>query len=344
MPSKPVQLPSGNWRSVAVVGKKPDGKPLRKSFTDASKRAAYRKACEAEALYHDREVTEDSQLTVKEAIERLIDLKRPVLSPSTIMGYEVIQRTCFQGLMDIRLCDLTSTIVQKEISKEALVKSPKTVRNAHGLLNAVLRQYHPDLNLKTRLPQKTKEEVKIPPLSDIETIIKAADEKGDHELALAVMFGAQLGLRRSEMCALTFADIKDGVVRIEKALVLDNRGEWQVKPPKSAAGYRSIPLTEQLAARINSLSGAPCEQIFASNPNSITHRFERLQKQLPVQRFRFHDLRHYNASVMISLGIPIMYITRRLGHSSDDMVNRVYGHLIHDKQEDINRQMTDFFR
>ena len=57
MPSKPVQLPSGNWRSVAVVGKKPDGKPLRKSFTDASKRAAYRKACEAEALYHDREVT-----------------------------------------------------------------------------------------------------------------------------------------------------------------------------------------------------------------------------------------------------------------------------------------------
>jgi integrase len=47
---------------------------------------------------------------------------------------------------------------------------------------------------------------------------------------------------------------------------------------------------------------------------------------------------------MISLGIPTMYITRRLGHSSDDMVKRVYGHLIHDKQEDINRQMTEYFR
>jgi integrase len=47
---------------------------------------------------------------------------------------------------------------------------------------------------------------------------------------------------------------------------------------------------------------------------------------------------------MISLGIPTMYITRRLGHSSDDMVKRVYGHIIADKQDDVNRQMSEFFK
>lgn len=344
MPTKPVQLPSGNWRCVALMGRDANGKQIRKSFTDPSKRAAWRKASEHEALYTDSLVTEDSQLSLGDAIDKLIELKRPVLSPATIMGYEVIRRTCLQGIIHLRLCDLTPTIVQQEISREAMTKSPKTIRNAHGLLNAVLRQYHPSLQLQTRLPQKTKEEVQIPSLADIETMIDTADAKGDHELALAIMFGAQLGLRRSEMCALTFADIRSGNVKIDKALVLDPDGVWQLKPPKSAAGYRSLPLTAQLATRLKTLSGAPADRIFESNPNSITHRFERLQKKLPVSHFRFHDLRHYNASVMISLSIPTMYITRRLGHSSDEMVKRVYGHLMQDKQDDINRQMNEYFK
>lgn len=344
MPSKPVQLPSGNWRSVAIVGKKPDGKPIRKSFTDQSKRNAYRLACEAEALYHDRIVTDDCQMTVGDAIDKLIELKETVLSPSTVMGYRVVRRTCLQGLMETRLCDLNSPVVQKEISREAQSKSPKTVRNAYGLLSATIKQFYPQLILQISLPQKQKEEIEIPSLEHIETVIDAAEKGGDHELALAIMLGAQLGLRRSEMCALTFGDIKNGSVRIEKALVLDESGKWQIKPPKSTAGYRTIPLTEQIRERLKSHVEGPHATILQSNPNSITHRFERLQKRLGLKAYRFHDLRHYNASVMISLGIPTMYITRRLGHSSDDMVKRVYGHLIHDKQEDINRQMTEYFR
>lgn len=344
MPTKPTKLPSGNWRSQAILGKKPDGKPNRVSFTDPSKREAYRKACEAEALYREQTPTEDNHLTVGAAIDKLIALKEPVLSPSTILGYKAIRRTGLQGIIHLRLCDLTSPIVQQEISREAMSKSPKTVRNAYGLLSAVLRQFHPELQLQVSLPQKKKEEICIPSLEDINALIDAADERGDHDLALAIMFGAQLGLRRSEMCALTFADIKGDAVTINKALVVDANKEWQLKPPKSAAGYRTLPLTDQLKRRLKERSGAPADRILPIIPDVVTRRFERLQVQLGLQSFRFHDLRHYNASVMISLGIPTMYITRRLGHSSDDMVQRVYGHLLHDKQEEVNRQMSAFFR
>lgn len=344
MPAKPVKLPSGNWRCVAILGRTPDGKQIRKSFTDKNKRTAWQRACECEALHRDQLVTEDSQLPLGDAIDNYIALKEPVLSPTTIAGYRVLRRTCLQGIISLRLCDLTSTIVQQEISREAAVKSPKTLRNAHGLLTSVLKQFHPQLRLEVRLPQRKKEEIQIPSLKHIETVIAAADDGGDRELALAVMIGAQLGLRRSEMCALTFADLRDGSVRVEKAMVLDKDNVWRIKQPKSTAGYRTIPLTAQVAARLSELSGAPADRILQSNPNAITHRFERLQKSLGLQNFRFHDLRHYNASVMISLGIPTMYITRRLGHSSDDMVKRVYGHIIADKQDDVNRQMSEFFK
>lgn len=343
MPAKPVKLPSGNWRCVALLGRDANGKQIRRSFTDSSKRTAWQRACECEALHRDQQITEDSQLPLGDAIDKYIKLKEPVLSPTTIAGYRVLHRTCLQGIMALRLCDLTSSIVQQEISQEASKKSPKTLRNANGLLTAVLKQFHPQLHLDVRLPQKKKEEIQIPSLKHIETVIDAADKSGDRELALAVMIGAQLGLRRSEMCALTFADIRDGNVRVEKAMVLDKDNVWRIKQPKSSAGYRTIPLTSQVAARLSELSGAAGDRIFQSNPNAITHRFERLQDRLGLQVYRFHDLRHYNASVMISLGIPTMYITRRLGHSSDDMVKRVYGHIIADKQDDVNQQMNDFF-
>lgn len=38
---------------------------------------------------------------------------------------------------------------------EAQRHSPKTVRNIHGLISAVLGQYRPDLRLTTALPKKT---------------------------------------------------------------------------------------------------------------------------------------------------------------------------------------------
>ena len=127
MPAKPVKLPSGNWRCVAILGRTPEGKQIRKSFTDKNKRIAWQRACECEALHRDVQVTEDSQLPLGDAIDKYIALKEPVLSPTTIAGYRVLRRTCLQGIIKLRLCDLTSTIVQQEISREASEKSSKTL-------------------------------------------------------------------------------------------------------------------------------------------------------------------------------------------------------------------------
>lgn len=340
MASTPVKLPSGSWRSVAYLGRDENGKQIRKSFTAPSKREAFNLAREYEATAQPTVMKTDEQLTLGEAIDKFIQLKEPVLSPATVKGYRSVRRNYLQELMDAPVCELTSTAVQQAISDESLTKSPKTIRNIYGLLTATLKQFYPDINLRVRLPQKQKDEIIIPSLEDIEKLIEAADP----ELSLAIMFGAQLGLRRSEICALTFGDIKNGAVTINKAIVVDKDKVWRIKPPKSTAGYRTLPLTEQLTERLSGLHGNSADRILSISPDIVTRRFERLQVRLGIMPFRFHDLRHYNASVMISLGIPTLYITRRLGHSSPDMVNRVYGHLIADKQEDINRKMNAFFK
>ena len=47
---------------------------------------------------------------------------------------------------------------------------------------------------------------------------------------------------------------------------------------------------------------------------------------------------------MISMGVPIFYIVRRMGHEDDKMIKRVYGHMMEHKQEEINDKMADFFK
>ena len=45
------------------------------------------------------------------------------------------------------------------------------------------------------------------------------------------------------------------------------------------------------------------------------------------ETFRTYDLRHSHASVMIDLGVNLLALAQRMGHSDPAMTLRLYGHL-----------------
>lgn len=227
------KLKSGSWRVLAYVGKNVT-KSGYKSFTAATKKEAERLA----AAYEPPEPRGDvPDITVGQAIDEYIAMKDAVLSPSTIRSYRVIRRNWLQGLMDIQVYDLTQADVQRAVNREAASgKSPKTLRNAHGLLRAAIDAVRPELMLRTTLPQKKKPDIKIPTKEEVDALIDAADP----ELANAIRLAAMLGLRRSEICALTWDDISDETLTVSKAVVRDSTGTWVTKPPKSYSGYRVL--------------------------------------------------------------------------------------------------------
>lgn len=73
--------------------------------------------------------------------------------------------------------------------------------------------------------------------------------------------------------------------------------------------------------------GRPEDRVINLTPNVITYRYCRLRDKLHIPG-RFHDLRHYHASVMVALGIPETYAMRDMGHSTPGLYKRVYSHMM----------------
>ena len=59
--------------------------------------------------------------------------------------------------------------------------------------------------------------------------------------------------------------------------------------------------------------------------------------------FRFHDFRHYSASIMHAIGIPDQYIMARGGWKTDTVLKAVYRNVIYDEQKKFTDKINSHF-
>lgn len=277
-------------------------------------------------------------LTVGEAIDRYIESKDAVLSPSTVAGYRRIRENALQDIMSLRLTELTQERVQRAVNKMAKDKSPKSVRNAHGLLSAVLAEYRPGMVLRTTLPQKQKYNVAIPSDEDIEKIMQTAVGT---DMELPILLAVWLGLRVSEILGLTWDSVEGNVLHVKRAIVDGEDGPVE-KGTKTYSGDRKIRLPDYLKVLIGA-QAKDTDHIVQLSRRAIGGRFDTICKRAGIPHYRFHDLRHANASVMLALGIPDKYAMERMGHATNNMLKTVYQHTMNSKQEEVADAVDNYF-
>lgn len=321
----PVQLPSGSWRCQVMVNGQ------RISVVDQDPAVAHAKALALKAgiIHKDKS---PQAMTVGDAIDRYIESKDSVLSPATVAGYKRLREHALQDLMGVRLSMLTQEAVQRAVNKMAKDKSPKSVRNAHGLLSAALAVYRPDMVLRTTLPQKKRYEAAVPSGEDVQAIMAAA--RGTKE-ELPILLAVWLGLRMSEILGLKGEDVDGGVLHIRRALV--DEGE---KGTKTYGSQRDLPLPDYIRGLMDPKPG---EHLVKLTRRALYCRFQALCKKAGVQHYRFHDLRHINASIMLALGVPNKYAQERMGHATDNMLKTVYQHTMSAESTEAAQQVDAYF-
>ena len=335
---KAKKLPSGSWRVQVYAGKDSSGKAQYKSFTHPDKDKAELAA--AEFKVHHREVVRDSSaMTLKEAIKRYIASKDGILSPSTIAGYNRIKKNCLQGIMEIKLRDLTTGLVDAEINTMSKTKSPKYVRNAHGLLSAVLKNYRPDFALRTALPQKQRYMPEIPETDYIQKIITIVQGT---TIELPVLLALWLGLRMSEIRGIKWDAVKGDVLFIKNAIVDCEKVPTVKNTTKTYSSARKLKLPTYLLQLIEA-QPKDNEFVIQLSGQAIYKRFVRLCEKNGLPHFRFHDLRHANATVMLALNISDKIAMERGGWSTNRVLKDVYQHVMTDKRTAADKAVNSYF-
>lgn len=329
-------LPSGSIRVQVYDYTDAEGKKHYKSFTAPTKKQAQAMAADWKAN-KDKAPAPVEDMTVYEAVGRYMDVKRAVLSPSTLRGYNGFRRRYFTGELGQRkLSDINNIAVQAWISDLAAELSPKTVRNAYGLLLSTLDVFAPEIHLKATLPARKRPDLYCPSDDDVKKLLEHI--KGT-ELEIAVLLAAFGPMRRGEICALTDKDINGRVVTVSKSMVQGPDRQWYIRQPKTYSGYREIEFPDFVVDKMKGIRG----RIINATPTRITGDFIREINKTDIPRFRFHDLRHYAASIMHAIGVPDQYILQRGGWSSDTVMKTVYRNVIDVEKAKQDRKINAHF-
>ena len=336
--AKAKKLPSGSWRTLIYDYTDDKGKNHYKSFTaDTKKESEY---LATEYIINKKDCDKDKgNCSVGQIILEYIDSKRTTLSPTTISGYECSYRNHYKAILNLPINTLTSNILQRWIGEINQELSPKTVLNAYGLLHSSIDYADIPFNFKVKLPQKKKEvDVYIPTDSDVQKLVKHFKKTNNKDMLIAVYLAAYGTLRRSEICGITADDVNGNRVIINKALVDAHDKGLVLKATKNTSSTRVIELPQFVIDEFPK-SG----KLVQISPRTLTKVFASTIKQLNLPHFRFHDLRHYSASIMHAIGVPDVYIMERGGWSSDRTLKAIYRNSLTDYQKKYTDMTNEYF-
>ena len=153
------------------------------------------------------------------------------------------------------------------------------------------------------------------------------------------------GMRKGEIGALTWNDIRDGVISVTKSVAQKLKGDDVVTPPKNRSSIRTLQIPKPLAevleehhARCEAFdtfddSYLICGGTKALRDSSVQKMNERFAKAAGLKVIRIHDFRHSHASLLANEGINIQEVARRLGHANIEMTWNTYSHLYPREEE-----------
>lgn len=260
------------------------------------------------------------------------------------------------------LTNITPDMVQQMYDRQLAVgKSNHHVHYLHKVTNVVMNHA---LKLRliprnpcqgTTFPKLTHKEMKFYDEPQVQQLLNTALTIGDPYYPIYYL-AIHTGMRQGELLGLKWEDIdlNRRTLQVKRQCVRSRDYGFKFSKPKSKSGVRTI-ILGQLAVEVlkvqqihitemqrkakdewesydlvfPNLTGKPI------NNMHMRRRFYQLLKEAGLPKIRFHDLRHTAATLMLNNGIPVIIVSRRLGHSKPSITLDVYGHLIPNKQEEV---------
>ena len=338
---KAKKLPSGSWRCRASYTGA-DGKRHCASFTASTKKEAEYLAAEFKAT--NKYLSDKNNWTLGHAIDQYIELKRPVLSPTTIHRYEQMRRDGFQDIMDLPIGRIDSNALQKAINREMLrcpknkkgcKISPKTIQNEYGLIASTLGRYCPDKVFRVDLPKKARRIRTLPLPEEIHEAVKGTS------LELPCLLAMWLSFSESEIRGLTKSKSIDGdYITVREVLVPVGHADVRKALAKEETRNRRHRMPPYIKDLIDKVDG---DVIVPLTPSSILKGLKYHLDKAGLPEMTFHDMRHINATLMATLKIPDKYAQERGGWKTDHVMKSVYMETFSEERKKVDDIIDEYF-
>jgi integrase len=343
------QRKDGRWQATLCLGGR------RKAFYGRTRQQVQARAEEYLRTLGLRPLPEPgkARVTFGDLLDQV--LSDPTLRPRTAEDYRRTARH-LEGLRPVRLDRITPYALAAVL--HPLRSRPRRALKVYQLLSRVLRQAV-RLGLVGSNPLEGVEPPRYRPErprpwapEQVAAFLQAARGHPMEGLFWVLSTG---GLRVSEATALRWCDFdfQAGTLRVERA-VHRVGGSWVFCPPKTRAGHRVVHLPAQalevlkrarvLAIQQALASGRPWSEedlAFQATGGGPLHRravqraMQALARKagLPAEGARPHALRHAHASALLTGGLGLAEVSRRLGHSSPTITASVYSHALSKDRE-----------
>lgn len=352
--SKPTKRKDGRWQAYVELPPDPTtGKRKRKYVYGNTRKECSQKLSEAEGKAATGYFFEGDKLTVSAYLQHWLDVYCDNLAPSTVSGYRrYIMNHIVPDIGDIKLSKLLPMHIQGFYNRELQRKyKGKTILQEHRILRKAFSDAVKNNLLvanpadKVTPPQEEPYKPATVLTPEQYTSMLRAAENTVHELP--IILAGLLGLRRSEVFALKWKDVdfKACKLTIREAAVPSDK-EVHIKKPKNASSFRELVIPKKLMPIFKKYRGMPESYVCLNekgNPQSVKSyncRFRNFLKNNGLPHCRFHDLRHYNATLMLRLGIDAKQAAERLGHSTPVITQKLYQHVTVDMDQEAAEKIN----
>lgn len=360
--SKYKRRADGNYQRSITVGRKPDGKPIRKTIYAKTIKELELRAAEYEQKLKHGTLSRNEKMTFAELAAVWVENYTPDVSERTRKEYAALLRNHLNPIIGgYRLIDLKKHDLQSILNALAEGGMAHSTMTKVKIVAVAVLELAMDNDIlmrnvfaKVEVPDAEAEERQ--PLTDQQKHVLMTAWQG-HRMGLPALLMMYCGLRRGELLALTWRDIDLAAktVTVNKAVFYSGNAA-EVKLPKSKAGIRTVPIPDALvdALRVRrrastlvcpavTTGGMMSSTAFNRAWDSFQHHLNisaggrdasrTNPKVIAVEPFTAHQLRHTYATMLYDAGVDVLTAQRLLGHADVQTTMRVYTHLSKQKEQ-----------
>lgn len=352
----------GRWEGRIVAGHKEDGIPIFRSVFAHTQKEVMRKLHNQIETYRDVELTEESNMTLGEWLDKwLSDYMALTIRESTMDSYKIMTQHYIKPYLgDEKIGSITTADIQKlynwlrengrvnEHYEKGNALSDSMIRSIHMMLHQAM-----DAAVRERIIVKNPTEGTVIPKNNYAPKQILTEEQLERFLEVvrqdpvwSDFFYTELttGMRLGEICGLKWQDFeeKTGRIHIRRSVHRRKGGGVRVGETKTETGTRTILLppstVEILKARKKKsysdwIFHNPVVAEVPMDPSTAYHRLKTLLRHAELPSIRFHDLRHTFATHALTSGVDAKTLSTILGHTNASFTLDTYTHMTTDMHQ-----------